>query len=100
MRSPRSRASSEATTFSSFLGSGFTTDLSAGIFNRYADQIAPLGPTAIVVADLRKAQQVAQHEPGVAAALADAAIGDHIVVGTQLVVFDVELLQFGCVFER
>ena len=43
------------------------------------DQVAPLGPRAVVVAHLRVAQQVAQHEPGVAGPLTDPAVRHHVV---------------------
>src|SRR5688500_6447948 len=42
--------------------------------------ITPLGPGAVVVADLGVAEQLVQHEPGVAGALADAAVGDDVLV--------------------
>src|SRR4051812_17868988 len=49
------------------------------------DQVAPLGPAPVVVADIGIAEQVAQDEPGVAAALADAAVGhDRLVRGDPL----------------
>src|SRR3990172_4400945 len=44
--------------------------------DRLADHAAPLRPGAVVVADLRVAEQVLQDEPGVRGALADAAVGD------------------------
>ena len=44
-----------------------------------ADQVAPLGPGAVVVADLVEVEQILQHESSVGAALADAAIGDDFV---------------------
>ena len=47
--------------------------------DRHADRVAPLGPAAVVVAHARVAEQVGEHEPGVAAALADAAVGDDVV---------------------
>src|SRR5947207_2270082 len=46
-----------------------------------ADEAAPLGPGAIIVANVRIAQQIVQHEPGVATALPDEAIDDHLFVG-------------------
>src|SRR5260221_89964 len=46
-----------------------------------ADQIAPLGPRAVVVAHARVPQQLRQHEPGVRGALADAAVRDNLAVG-------------------
>ena len=46
------------------------------------DQAAPLGPGTIVVADIFIAEQVVQHKPGVAAALANAAVGDDVLLGS------------------
>src|SRR4051794_16420893 len=46
-----------------------------------ADEGAPLGPGTVVVADIGVAEELGQHEPGVRAALADAAIGDDGLVG-------------------
>src|SRR5437867_1092909 len=48
----------------------------SALLDRHSDEAAPLGPRAVVVADAVVAEQVAQHEPGVRAALADAAVGD------------------------
>src|SRR5215211_3937020 len=48
--------------------------------DRHADHAAPLRPGAIVVAHVGVAEQLTQYEPGVARALADAAIGDHVLV--------------------
>src|SRR6266568_9379884 len=50
------------------------------LLDRCADQATPLGPGTVVVANLFVAEQIVQHEPGVAAALADAAVGDHVFV--------------------
>src|SRR5229473_4232883 len=44
-----------------------------------ADEVAPFGPRAVVVADPAEAQQILEDEPGVRAALADAAVGDDFV---------------------
>ena len=44
-----------------------------------ADEIAPFGPGTVVVADLVEAEEILQNEPGVGAALADAAVGDNFV---------------------
>src|ERR671927_390249 len=41
---------------------------------------APLGPGAVVVADLRVAKELTQHEPGVRRPLADAAVRHDILV--------------------
>ena len=40
------------------------------------DQVAPLGPRAVVVLDVVAAEQLVQHEPRVRGALADPAVGD------------------------
>src|SRR6266446_814428 len=53
-------------------GAGFIDD-------RRADQVAPLGPGAVIVADLVEAEEVLENEPGVRTALADAAVGDNFV---------------------
>src|SRR5579864_556745 len=45
-----------------------------------AHQVAPLGPRAVVVADILVAEQILQHKPGVRTALADAAIGDDFLI--------------------
>ena len=47
--------------------------------NRRPHEVAPLGPRAVVIADLRVAEQVGQDEPGQAGTLADPAIGDDVV---------------------
>src|SRR6185436_3282034 len=47
---------------------------------RGADEVSPLGPGAVVVLHVLEAKQILQHEPGVAGALADAAVGDHVLV--------------------
>src|SRR2546421_9421850 len=53
--------------------------LPAGLFlDRGSDCAAPFGPGAVVVAHVGIAEQLAQHEPGVSRALADAAVGDHL----------------------
>src|SRR5687768_3297374 len=44
--------------------------------DRRADQVAPLRPRAVVVLHVLEAQQILEHEPGMARALADAAVGD------------------------
>src|SRR5690348_5867097 len=59
-----------------------------------ADQVAPLGPGAVVVADLGIAHQVVQHEPRVARPLTDPAVGDDVVARfqAQLVAVDLDEL--------
>ena len=61
------------------------------LLDRDADQVAPLGPGAVVVADVLVAEQLVQHEPGVGRALADPAVGDdrlalgdHALAGVEL----------------
>src|SRR3990170_9166279 len=49
--------------------------------DRDVDHRAPLGPRPVVVAHVRITEQLVQHEPGVAGALADAAVGDDVLVG-------------------
>ena len=50
-------------------------------FDRDVDEVAPLGPRAVVVLDVGVAEQLAEDEPGVRAALADAAVGEHLLLG-------------------
>src|SRR6185369_9885117 len=47
--------------------------------DRHPHQVAPLGPRAVIVADLWEAEQVGEDEPGVAGPLSDAAVGDHVI---------------------
>src|ERR1700691_464434 len=47
------------------------------LFDGSAHQVAPLGPGTVVILHVAEAEQILQHEPGVRAALADAAVGDH-----------------------
>src|SRR5260370_2639251 len=62
-------------------GCGYALGLSsAGFVDDWrADKVAPFGPGAVVVADLAEAEQILEDEPGVRAALADAAVGDDFV---------------------
>src|SRR5215216_7148796 len=55
----------------------------SGPLDRHPDQVAPLHPGAVVVAHVAEPEQLAEHEPGVAGALADAAVGDDVVVGLE-----------------
>jgi len=50
------------------------------LLDRRAHQVAPLGPRAVVVADVFIAEQILQHKPGVRAALADAAVSDDFLI--------------------
>src|SRR5438105_7532891 len=69
-------------------------------FDRRADQVAPFRPAAVVVPDFVEAEQILQRKPGMAAALADAAISNRVAVRRQLVVFTVELLELRRRLER
>src|SRR4051812_30529540 len=51
--------------------------------DRDADERAVLGPGAVVVLDVLLPEQLAEHEPGVAGALADPAVGDGVLAGVQ-----------------
>src|SRR6185437_8724966 len=64
-----------------------------------ADQVAPFGPRTVVVLHVVIAQQIFQHEPGVGAALSDAAVGDYFAVAVHAFAA-VELLQGLGGFER
>src|SRR2546425_10159006 len=44
-----------------------------------ANEVAPFGPGAVIVANLAEGPQILEDEPGVGAALADAAVGDDFV---------------------
>src|SRR5439155_27027423 len=48
--------------------------------DRHPDERAPLGPRAVVVADVRIAEQLMEHEPRVRGPLADAAVRDDVLV--------------------
>ena len=61
-------------------------------FDWRAHQVAPLGPRTVVVLHVFKTEQIFQDEPGVRAAFADAAIGDHFL-GAVNTLLAVELLQ-------
>jgi hypothetical protein len=54
-------------------------------FDRYANQVTPFGPRAVVVFHIFEAKQIGQYEPGVAAPLADAAVGDRSAAARQAV---------------
>src|SRR3954451_13975917 len=54
--------------------------LGALLLDRNANRVAPLRPAAIVVPHRVVAEQVREHQPGVARALADPAVRDHVVV--------------------
>src|SRR4051794_38774034 len=65
---------------------------SGGLLDGDADEGAVLGPRAVVVLDVRVAEQLVQREPGVARALADAAVGDGVAAVVQPLA-DVQLPQ-------
>src|SRR5712691_10226083 len=69
------------------------------LLHRRADEVAPLGPRAVVVLHVLETEQVLQHEPRQARALADAAVRDDRAVALDALV-GVELLQVGDVLER
>src|ERR1700736_1037386 len=52
----------------------------------------PFGPRAVVVADVRVAEKLLEHEPRVRGPLADAAVGDDLAVGRDALAA-VDLLQ-------
>src|SRR5215475_12338212 len=68
------------------------------IADRRADEIAPFGPRPVVAAHVVEAQEVLQLEPGVRAALADAAIGDDLFAAVDPLA-SVKLLQLVVVLE-
>src|SRR5215471_11333077 len=77
-----------------------TGSASVLFLDRDVHEIAPLGPGAVVVADVAEAEQVLEREPRVAAALADPAVGDRRAGRRQPVVFAVQLLQLVRRLER
>src|SRR5206468_13134949 len=65
-----------------------------------AHQVPPLRPAPIIIPDLVESQEVGEHEPGVAAALADAAVDDDVVPRLDLRVVLIEGAQLGPRLER
>src|SRR4029453_17588544 len=65
------------------------------LLDRHVDHVAPLGPRTVVVAHVLEPQEVLQREPAVAAALADAAIGDRRLRWRQLFFVAIDLLELG-----
>ena len=59
--------------------SGWHGDLDL-LLDGHADQAAVFRPGAVVVADPLEAEQLVEHEPGVAGALSDAAVRDHVAI--------------------
>src|SRR3954470_20087514 len=70
------------------------------LLDRHVDQVAPLGPRAVVVLDVVLAEQLVEHEPGVRRALADAAVGDDRVAVGDHALAGVELLELLAGLER
>src|SRR5215212_5733787 len=58
------------------LADRFSSSRAVLLLDRRSYQVAPLGPRAVVVLHVFEAEQILQGEPGVAAALADAAVRD------------------------
>src|SRR5438045_9568957 len=69
------------------------------LLHRRADEVAPLGPRAVVVLHVLETEQVLQHEPREARALADAAVRDDRRVALDALI-GVELLQLILAPER
>src|SRR4051795_10612574 len=63
------------------------------LLDRDAHEGAVLGPGAVVVLHVLLTEQLVQREPGVAGALADAAVGDGRLRGVEAGLLDVELAQ-------
>src|SRR4029450_7707245 len=59
---------------------GFWAASASSSLDRCPDQIPPFGPGAVVVLDLREAEQGGEHEPGVGGALADPTVRHDRVV--------------------
>ena len=78
-RSPSSR-STPAGSVGVCAGAPHMSDV---LLDRHADERAVLGPRAVVVLDVLVAEQLVQREPGVAGALADAAVGDGVLAVVQ-----------------
>src|SRR5262245_8040015 len=72
----------------------------SALLDRQAHRGAPFGPRTVVVADLRVAEQVGEHEPGVARALADPAVRDHVVLRLETDLAFVDRLEVGRALER
>ncbi len=68
-------------------------------FDGCTDAIAPLGPGAVVVADVVVAEKVGEDEPGVGGALTNAAVGDDVVIGFEAKFVGVDLFEFLACFE-
>ena len=55
--------------------------------DRISDEIAPLSPGAVIVADPVVAEKVSQHEPGERGSFADPAIGYDVLVSSDALCF-------------
>jgi hypothetical protein len=63
------------------------------------DEVPPLRPTTVIVPHIRKAEQIVENKPSVAAPLANSTVGDDDVIGVQLVLVQIDFAQLGGVFE-
>src|SRR5262245_52060742 len=79
---------------------GISAIRGSALLDRQAHRVAPLGPRTVVVTDLRVAEQVGEHEPGVARALADPAVGNHVVLLLETDLAFVDRLEIGRALER
>src|SRR5207247_2055168 len=64
------------------------------LFDGGGDDVAVFGPTAVVVFHVVEAEQIFEHEPGVAGALADAAIGNGVFLGVHALLLEVNRVEF------
>src|SRR5690606_18002046 len=64
------------------------------LLNRKLHGVAPLCPRPVIVPHVRRAQQMGQDKPGMAAALADAAVGNYIVGRLDPLLFLINSPQF------
>src|SRR6266446_8792626 len=63
------------------------------LLNRRGDHVAVLGPASVVILNVVESEQILQDEPGVARALANAAIGDRVFLWIHAFLLNVNLLQ-------
>src|SRR5690606_34844330 len=68
--------------------------------DRDADEVAPLGPRAVVVLHPVEAEEVFQHEPGVAGALADAAVRNGVLLRVEALLGEVDRFELLARLER
>src|ERR1700677_3550932 len=59
-----------------------------------ADEVAILRPASVVILDVRNAQKIFEHEPGVARTLADPAIGNRPLLRIDSLFLHINPLQF------